>query len=218
MRTHLKDSVAATTTAAKGKTRKQQPHVELQNQMSEEAVEEAVLRLQLTLPWVTWFMQCGDARELGRVLWQTTMDLALAEFNGDREADLDLDEVYGELAAPPVTHLDAAEYITKDVVSALNAAVIRTGTDLADSWIRALTQIPKVTQPVAQSIAAQYPTPKQLFEAWKRLASDAEGEQLLAQLLVASATAGGRRLGSAMSAKIYRVFNEPDPGRPFAEL
>ncbi|KAJ2333242.1 hypothetical protein GGI00_002425 [Coemansia sp. RSA 2681] len=222
MRSHFKDSVAATAPSSKAKARKQQQQqqqsVEPQAQLSEEAVEEAVLRLQMTLPCTTWFMQCADARELGRLLWQTTMDLALAEFNGDREAALDEGGDFGELTAPATSQPDSTEFITKDVVTALNAAAIRTGTDLADSWIRALTQIPKVTQPVAQSIAAQYPTPKRLFEAWQRLASEAECEQLLAQLLVASATAGGRRLGSAMSTRIYRVFNEPDAGRPFAEL
>ncbi|KAJ2260634.1 hypothetical protein GGI01_002856 [Coemansia sp. RSA 376] len=218
MRTHLKDSVATTATSGKAKTRKQPAQSELQNQPSEEAVEEAVLRLQMTRPWVTWFTQCADARELGRLLWQTTMDLALAEFNGDRDAIADDDELFGEQAEPETSQVDAVGFITNDVASALNAAVIRTGTDLADSWIRALTQIPKVTQPVAQSIAAQYPTPKRLFEAWRRMASEAECEQLLAQLSVASATAAGRRLGSAMSTRIYRVFNEPDAGRPFAEL
>ncbi|KAJ2833086.1 hypothetical protein GGI24_000980 [Coemansia furcata] len=218
MRTHLKDSAITTaaTTGSKGKTRKQLPQSELQNQLSEDDVEEAVLRLQMTRPWVTWFTQCSDARELGRLLWQTTMDLALTEFNGDRDTFIDDDELFGE--QPISSQTDDSGFITKDVASALNVAVIRTGTDLADSWIRALTQIPKVTQPVAQSIAAQYPTPKRLFEAWQRMASEAECEQLLAQLSVASATTAGRRLGSAMSTRIYRVFNEPDPGRPFAEL
>ncbi|KAJ2804549.1 hypothetical protein H4S07_004204, partial [Coemansia furcata] len=218
MRTHLKDSAITTaaTTSNKGKTSKQPPQSELQNQLSEDDVEEAVLRLQMTRPWVTWFTQCSDARELGRLLWQTTMDLALAEFNGDRDTFIDDDELFGE--QPISSQTDDSGFITKDVASALNVAVIRTGTDLADSWIRALTQIPKVTQPVAQSIAAQYPTPKRLFEAWQRMASEAECEQLLAQLSVASATTAGRRLGSAMSTRIYRVFNEPDPGRPFAEL
>ncbi|KAJ2731522.1 hypothetical protein IW152_004495 [Coemansia sp. BCRC 34962] len=216
LRTHIKDGVAtALATSSKGKTRKkplQQP--EPQKQLSEEAVEEAVLRLQMTRPWATWFTQCSDTRELGRLLWQTTMDLALAEYNGDRDAVTDDGETVELAASQP----DGTEFITKDVASALNVAVIRTGTDLADSWIHALTQIPKVTLPVAQSIAAQYPTPKRLFEAWQRMASEAECEQLLAQLSVASATAAGRRLGSAMSTRVYRVFNEPDPGRPFAEL
>ncbi|KAJ2745366.1 hypothetical protein GGI20_002211 [Coemansia sp. BCRC 34301] len=215
MRTCLKDGAAST----KGRARSQQaePH----GQLSEEAVEEAVLRLQMTLPWTIWFTQCGDVRDLGRLLWQTTIDLALAEFNGDREVALfDDGEIFGSgLEPPPASpRPGAADFITADVVAALDAAVIRTGTDLADSWIRALTQIPKVTQPVAQSIAALYPTPKRLFEAWRRLESEAECEQLLAQLTVASATMGGRRLGLAMSTRIYRVFNEPDPGRPFAEL
>ncbi|KAJ2026207.1 hypothetical protein GGI06_000263 [Coemansia sp. S85] len=216
LRTHIKDGVAAASaTSNKGKTRnKPPPQSELQSQMSEEAVEEAVLRLQMTRPWATWFTQCSNARELGRLLWQTSMDLALAEFNGDRDTVAD----DGEQLELVASQTDAVGFITKDVVTALNVAVIRTGTDLADSWIRALTQIPKVTLPVAQSIAAQYPTPKRLFEAWQRMASEAEGEQLLAQLSVASATAAGRRLGSAMSTRIYRVFNEPDPGRPFAEL
>ncbi|KAJ2309226.1 hypothetical protein IWW52_003111 [Coemansia sp. RSA 2704] len=158
------------------------------------AVEAAVLRMQLTCPWAGWLTQCGDsAAALGQALWQTSVDLALAEHAGDAA---DSDEPGGAVA--------------RDVAAALRVAVVRSGADLADAWARALAQIPRVTLAAAQAVAQEYPTPAALFAAW---AQSADGEQLLAGISVAS-----RRLGAVMSARIYRMFNEPDSHRPFAEL
>ncbi|KAJ2798860.1 hypothetical protein H4R20_004663 [Coemansia guatemalensis] len=185
--------------------------------VSEEAVEEAILRLQVTCPWITWFTRCSsDARALGQLLWQTTVDLALAEFHGGNSAESS-DPLL--LAGTAASNTDTPrEFITGEVAASLHATVVRSGADLADSWQRALTQIPKVTQPVAQSIASRYPTPRSLFSAWQQQTSQHQREQLLADISVASAVAGGRRLGSVMSTRIYRLFNESDPTRPYAEL
>ncbi|KAJ1841119.1 hypothetical protein LPJ70_004351 [Coemansia sp. RSA 2708] len=150
--------------------------------------------MQLTCPWAGWLTQCGDsAAALGQALWQTSVDLALAEHAGDAA---DSDEPGGAVA--------------RDVAAALRVAVVRSGADLADAWARALAQIPRVTLAAAQAVAQEYPTPAALFAAW---AQSADGEQLLAGISVAS-----RRLGAVMSARIYRMFNEPDSHRPFAEL
>ncbi|KAJ2609049.1 hypothetical protein H4S08_004212 [Coemansia sp. RSA 1365] len=224
MRSYIRDADTEldsdTSGVSKRRTKKTRQNAAAAAGVSEESAEEAILRLQITFPWVIWFTRCSnDARALGQLLWQTTVDIALAEFNGGNTAE-------GAGSSEPLllASLSASstntprEFITGEVAASLNAAVVRSGTDLADSWQRALTQIPKVTQPVAQSIASRYPTPNSLFSAWQQQTSLQQREQMLADISVASAVAGGRRLGPVMSARIYRLFNEIDPTRPFAEL
>ncbi|KAJ2763137.1 hypothetical protein IWQ57_005633, partial [Coemansia nantahalensis] len=119
--------------------------------IGEEDIHRAVLAVQITCPWVTWFTECaGDARALGKLLWQTTADLALAEFRDTRADDADDDADSG--VGP------AAGFVTGEVAAALRVATVRSGVDLPDAWLRALAQIPKLTHPIAQAIAAHYPT------------------------------------------------------------
>ncbi|KAJ1664202.1 hypothetical protein IW140_004231 [Coemansia sp. RSA 1813] len=175
---------------------------------TEEAVEQAVLELQLTCRWIGWFTQCADAKALGRLLWRTTVDLALHEMT-HKDA--------GSFGGAGGGHGQSSRcFITEEVARGLRVAAVKTGTSLKDSWALSLTQIPKVTLPVAQAIAAKYPTPQSLFTAW--MVAPAAAELLLADIIVPGASSGGRRLGSAMSTRIHKVFNEPDPTRPFAEL
>ncbi|KAJ2481638.1 hypothetical protein IWW56_001656 [Coemansia sp. RSA 2131] len=171
-------------------------------------VEAAVLKLQVTCPWVSWLTQCSDsAAALSHVLWQTSGDVALAEHTSA-----------GGSVSFDAEPIGDKGFVTTDVAASLRVASVRTGTDLPDSWVRALTQIPKVAQPVAQSIASTYPTPHALFSAWHNLPTQSERELMLATINVTSSISGGRRLGPVMSTRIFRTFNEPDPRRPFAEL
>ncbi|KAJ2553015.1 hypothetical protein EV175_003093 [Coemansia sp. RSA 1933] len=178
-----------------------QPPCEDSGSVSEETVEMAVLEMQLACPWVTWFTQCTDARALGRLVHRTTVDLALGEVS-QREGGEE-EEGGGALGG--------------DVATALRVAVVKTGGSLKESWALALAQIPKVTVPVAQAIAARYPTPRSLFEAWDA-AQQSSPAEMLADTVVPGAAAGGRRLGSTVSARIHGVLTEADPTRPFAEL
>ncbi|KAJ2078371.1 hypothetical protein H4R24_004521 [Coemansia sp. RSA 988] len=218
MRSYIRDADAEPTNSTSGVSRRRarnagQPAAEV----SEESVEEAILRLQITCPWVTWFTRCpNDARALGQLLWQTTVDLALTEFHGGSSTECSNSLLMTGTSASNVD--TPREFITGEVAASLHVAVVRSGTDLTDSWQRALTQIPKVTQPVAQSITSRYPTPSSLFSAWQQQTSQQEREQMLADISVTSAIAGGRRLGSVMSTRIYHLFNETDPTRPYAEL
>ncbi|KAJ2401901.1 hypothetical protein GGI23_001083 [Coemansia sp. RSA 2559] len=173
---------------------------------TEESVELAILELQLACPWITWFTQCVDAKALGRLLHRTTVDLALHELTHKEDG----------AGAGGGYEPGVGCFITDDVAAALQVAAIKTGASLKESWALALAQIPKVTLPMAQAIAAKYPTPQRLFAAWA--AMHPASATLLSDIVVPSASSGGRRLGSAMSARIYRVLNEPDPARPFAEL
>ncbi|KAJ1885948.1 hypothetical protein LPJ81_006798 [Coemansia sp. IMI 209127] len=199
MRQLLKDGTVPGTTSSNSRPLRE-------DASTEESVELAILELQLACPWITWFTQCADAKALGRLLHRTTVDLALHELTHKED---------GAEAGGGYEPRDGC-YITDDVATALQVASIKTGASLKESWALALTQIPKVTLPVAQAIAAKYPTPQRLFAAWAE--SQPASETLLADIVVPSASSGGRRLGSVMSARIYKVLTEPDPARPFAEL
>ncbi|KAJ1645354.1 hypothetical protein LPJ64_003057 [Coemansia asiatica] len=184
--------------------------------VTEEAVEETVLRLQVTHPWALWFTQCADAQAFAKLLCQITSDLAVAEYHSGQDADPE-DFVSSDVESDLPDNGTDGGFVTAEVGSALRSVPIRSGTDLRDSWVCALTQIPKVTKPVAESIAAKYPTPHALFAAWDALDLEIQKEQMLATLTVSSSISG-RRLGIVMSARIYHLFNEPDPTRPLNEI
>ncbi|KAJ1990245.1 hypothetical protein GGI25_004213 [Coemansia spiralis] len=175
---------------------------------AEDTVDQVLLELQVSCSWITWFTQCADTRALAQLIWRTTVDMALHETRAKDVCDLD------DCVEQPA----AMCFITRDMASSLHATLVKSGASLSDSWVRALTQIPKVTLLVAQSIAAAYPTPQRLFDAWAAKSLKTEREQLLSAIVVSSAASVGRRLGSVMSARIYQVFNEPDPSKPFADL
>ncbi|KAJ1950939.1 hypothetical protein FBU59_000438, partial [Linderina macrospora] len=188
-----------------------------QTTVSEDDVDEAVLQIQATNPQVTWFLQCKDASAFSRLLCQTSLDMALSVFRSKGQ-----DEWMSADSSDPVAASTfftssqpsvSSSFITSEVRSALRAAVIRTGADLTDSWIRALVTIPKVTQAVAQCIVAQYPTPRCLFDAWGQRSTVAERAQMLANLTVS----GGRKLGITMSTRIFHMFTESNPSKPYAE-
>ncbi|KAJ2782712.1 hypothetical protein GGI15_002828 [Coemansia interrupta] len=216
MRRHLKDNGGTPSRSDRPRARRQQQQQQQPEaaavSLSDEDVERALLKAHLACPWTVWTTQCADAKALGKILLQTTGDVALSEYfrRGDDNDGFVGDE---EDSLPA-----GAGFVTEDVVSALHAVAVRSGADLADSWVEALTQIPKVTKPVARSIAALYPTPRRLFDAWDALETPEEREHMLAHILVAGAAVGGRRLGPVMSQRIFRMFNEPDPTRPFVDL
>ncbi|KAI7821452.1 hypothetical protein BX661DRAFT_200692 [Kickxella alabastrina] len=196
MRQHLKDGGGG---SSQPLPRQQQQQADsasaAMGSLTQSDIEEAVLRLHMTCPWTSWFTQCSDTKGLSKLLWQATSDIARSEFYGDKGGENNSEFSSGSETNNGPSPLS---FVTSEVVSGLRAAVVR-----------ALTQIPKVTQPVAQSIIAKYPTPRRLFDAWRDLGSEPKRELMLAQLTTP---------GHVMSGRIYRFFNEPDPTRPFAEL
>ncbi|KAJ1724064.1 hypothetical protein LPJ53_001638 [Coemansia erecta] len=221
MRLHLKDRGNP---AGQPRARRQQQQGDSAapaSTLTDEDVEKALLKAHMTCPWAVWATHCADARALGKILLQTTMDVALSEYssrgdgNGENSGfvsheDDENDDDHGTPAG--------TSFVTREVVSALHAVAVRSGADLGESWVEALALIPKVTRPVARSIAAVYPTPRRLMDAWEARGSLEERELMLAQVTVAGAAVGGRRLGAVMSQRIYRLFNEADPTRPYVDL
>lgn len=78
---------------------------------------------------------------------------------------------------------------------------IRSGKDSRDCWLRALCQIPRVTLPTAEVIAARYPSFCALMEAYDCCSERGEGEELLSELRLDE-----RRIGPVVSARIYNYF------------
>ncbi|KAJ2606182.1 crossover junction endonuclease eme1 [Coemansia sp. RSA 1722] len=200
------------------------PEPQQQAVVSEEAIDDALLRLHLSHPWAIWFTQCADARALAKLVAQMTADLASAQYyNKD-----DDDSIVGYAASDMESSDEPSSsstgnnigLVTSEVCAALRTVVVKSGANFNDAWVCALTQIPKVTRPVADTIVARYPTPRALFDAWAQLVLVEQRELMLAALPVVScvSSTSGRRLGPVMSARIYHLFNESDPTRPFNEL
>ncbi|KAJ1864895.1 hypothetical protein LPJ78_003092 [Coemansia sp. RSA 989] len=142
-------------------------------------LEAAVLRMQVTCPWAGW-VDCGDSEQaLGQLLWQTTLDVGMAEHAQESGSDI-------------------------------AALQVRSGTDLTDTWIRMLAQIPKVTPRVAQTIVCHYPTPCKLFAAWSQQTLE-DQKLLLSKIPIPGST---RKLGAFLSARIHHILTERDPHKP----
>ncbi|KAJ1821140.1 hypothetical protein LPJ75_000776, partial [Coemansia sp. RSA 2598] len=158
MRLAIRDGPRAdlSDSAAEQRQQQQQPVV-----VTEETVEETLLRMHLSHPWALWFTQCADTRGFGKLVAQMTGDLALGEYHGGKGDGVGGYESSDQEPDHPQCD-NGGGLVTPEVSSALRSVIVRSGTDLRDSWVCALTQIPKVTKPVADSIAARYPTPKTL--------------------------------------------------------
>ncbi|GAA5855943.1 hypothetical protein JCM9279_005557 [Rhodotorula babjevae] len=91
---------------------------------------------------------------------------------------------------------------------------VQSGKDLQDTYIRLLASLPKVTEPVAKGIVAEYPTLRDLYEAWDAC----EGERERREMLVGigkrrnlDGTATHRAIGKDLSATVYRIMTSRDP-------
>ncbi|KAJ1730736.1 hypothetical protein LPJ72_004320 [Coemansia sp. Benny D160-2] len=191
--------------------------------VSAEAVDQALVELQIACPWIAWLTQCADAQALGKLLHRTTIDVALHEIAHRAGGDCDDNGIAEERDGGRRLGSGSGSgscFVTDEVAESLRVATVRTGSGLRESWALALAQIPRVTAAAAQAIAAAYPTPRSLFAAWDAIPPSAAAarERLLASIVVPGAAAAGRRLGDAMAARIYRVLNEPDAATPLVEL
>ncbi|GAA5921604.1 hypothetical protein JCM3775_003126 [Rhodotorula graminis] len=91
---------------------------------------------------------------------------------------------------------------------------VQSGKDLQDTYIKLLASVPKVTEPVAKGIVAEYPTLRELYDAWQAC----EGERDRREMLVGigkgrnlDGTATHRAIGKDLSATVYRIMTSRDP-------
>lgn len=96
----------------------------------------------------------------------------------------------------------------------MESGQVRTGEDKADTFVKMLQEINRVTPPVAYGVAARYPSVTDLFRAMRR-AGPQDGPLLL-QDVPKSANRNGAatdsRIGPALSRRMYRVLMGTDPG------
>ncbi|KAJ7153878.1 hypothetical protein C8R43DRAFT_1001425 [Mycena crocata] len=88
------------------------------------------------------------------------------------------------------------------------------GSGPADTWVKMLAQVHRVTPSAAEGIAAAYPTPGTLFQAYAASANQAARDNLLRNCHVthnADGTAKVRALGPALSRVVGTVMFGQDP-------
>ncbi|GAA5821202.1 hypothetical protein JCM11251_004511 [Rhodosporidiobolus azoricus] len=96
-----------------------------------------------------------------------------------------------------------------------NEDKVASGKDLQDTYIKLLASLPRITEPVAKGIVGEYPTLRELFEAWEKCEGGERGRR---EMLVGigkgrniDGTATHRMIGTAMSTSIYKVLTGQDP-------
>lgn len=90
----------------------------------------------------------------------------------------------------------------------------KSGTDGADTWQWMLRQIHMLEENSANAVVKEYPTLNSLFQAYSRCTSKGQAERLLEDIVVQRHGKAGetnRRLGPALSKRIYNVIMGEDP-------
>ncbi|GAA6049782.1 hypothetical protein JCM3770_002158 [Rhodotorula araucariae] len=86
---------------------------------------------------------------------------------------------------------------------------VASGKDLQDTYIKMLAALPKVTEPVAKGIVAEYPTLRALYEAWAACSDEKHRREMLVGIgrgRNLDGTATHRAIGKDLSAAIYRIM------------
>ncbi|KAG4437987.1 hypothetical protein IFR05_006527 [Cadophora sp. M221] len=111
-------------------------------------------------------------------------------------------------------HISSIPYKTQkaslDTGFCMDTGQVKTGDDTADTYVRMLQEVFRVTAPIAYGIVAEHPTLRELVKALKQ-----QGPLALEDCRKSTNKDGAfsdKRIGPAISKKIYKVFMESDPG------
>ncbi|KXS11888.1 hypothetical protein M427DRAFT_60032 [Gonapodya prolifera JEL478] len=92
---------------------------------------------------------------------------------------------------------------------------IRSGSGNADTWLKILMGMHRLTETHARAIAEVYPTMQQLMDAYSRCGANvAKASKLLAEIQVNNGTLtepSWRKIGPALSSRMYSFFAACDP-------
>ncbi|KAL9637454.1 MAG: hypothetical protein Q9164_002180 [Protoblastenia rupestris] len=91
----------------------------------------------------------------------------------------------------------------------MESGQVKTGEDKEDTFIKMLQEIVRVTPPIAFGIASEYPSVVTLVEAFRK-----HGPLVLEDLQKSANRNGAvtdRKIGPAISKRLYKVFMENDP-------
>ncbi|KAK0103454.1 hypothetical protein ONS95_005477 [Cadophora gregata] len=111
-------------------------------------------------------------------------------------------------------HISSIPYKTQkaslDTGFCMDTGQVKTGDDAADTYVRMLQEVFRVTPSIAYGIVAEFPTLRELVKTLK-----AQGPLALEDCRKSTNKDGAfsdKRIGPAISKKIYKVFTESDPG------
>ncbi|KAL6719417.1 hypothetical protein ACLMJK_003657 [Lecanora helva] len=110
-------------------------------------------------------------------------------------------------------HISTIPYRTQrmnlETTFCMESGQVKTGEDKDDTFVKMLQEVVRVTPPIAYGIASEYPNVISLIEAFRR-----HGPNVL-EYLQKSANRNGaltdRKIGPAISRRLYKVFMELDP-------
>ncbi|ELU07229.1 hypothetical protein CAPTEDRAFT_98058 [Capitella teleta] len=95
-----------------------------------------------------------------------------------------------------------------------SSKVTKEGRGLLSLWRQHIQQFRNVTAEVANAIIAEYPSPRDLYQAYLSCENQNKAEQLLQDIVVrrgAGVIATNRRIGKELSRKIYLLMTSCDP-------
>lgn len=108
--------------------------------------------------------------------------------------------------------------MTLDTAFCMESGQVKTGNDAADTFLKMLQEVNRITAPIAYGIAAAYPSASQLvaaFDQEQRLRGRDAARDLL-QTLRKSANRDGaftdRELGKRVSRRVWAIFMGRDEG------
>lgn len=100
-----------------------------------------------------------------------------------------------------------------DADSSCPVRIAKDGTGLISLWQQQICQFQNVGKEVAQAIAAEYPSPMRLMEAYRKCTTKQQAEKLLQDIVVRRGfgpLGTTRRIGPELSYKIYLFFTSTD--------
>ncbi|KAJ1920150.1 hypothetical protein H4219_001523 [Mycoemilia scoparia] len=155
--------------------------------ITENQLEDALADLQVAYPNVYLLSPAASTSELAKIVIQTTQDVALA---------------------PGIIHRQ--QQLSRQLMLSIDTGQIRSGTDPKDTWIKTLSQIPRVTPLVAKSIAKVYPTLQSLYQTWCR---PPQNDGLLVNIIVdrGQSIQFSKSIGAQLSKRIYQIFFGTEP-------
>ncbi|KAL2069681.1 hypothetical protein VTL71DRAFT_14360 [Oculimacula yallundae] len=111
-------------------------------------------------------------------------------------------------------HISSIPYKTQkaslDTNFCMDTGQVKTGVDAADTYVRMLQEVFRVTAPIAYGIVAEFPTLRELVKVL-----EAQGPLALEDCRKSTNKDGAfsdKRIGPAISKKIWKVFTESDEG------
>ncbi|GAA5979522.1 hypothetical protein JCM11641_005421 [Rhodosporidiobolus odoratus] len=91
---------------------------------------------------------------------------------------------------------------------------VESGKDLQDTYLKMLASLPRVTDGIAKGIAGEYPTLRELYEAWDRCVGDKAKREMLVGIgkgRNVNGTATHRVIGKTLSASLYEILTGRNP-------